>query len=105
MPTILIVDDDATIRQNAHFIIEKGGMKAVMASYGEEGLAKMRTTAVDLVLLDAQMPGMGGLEVLRMMRERHLDVGVIKYSAIKNIRLPLIAIDGVWLNYVTMAFG
>jgi CheY-like chemotaxis protein len=46
MPTILIVDDDATIRQNAHFIIEKGGMKAVMASSGEEGLAKLRASAI-----------------------------------------------------------
>ncbi len=101
MPTILIVDDDATIRHNAHFIIEKGGMKAVMASSGEEGLAKMRTTAIDLVLLDVQMPGMGGLEALRIMRERHPDVGVIMFSVIKDIGVAVEAMHAGALDYVT----
>ncbi len=45
--SILIVDDDPTIRQNIHFILEKGGMKSSMASSGEEGLQRMRTTAFD----------------------------------------------------------
>src|SRR5260370_37730434 len=83
--TILIVDDDANIRQNIHFILEKGGLKPAMASSGEEGLQRMRTTALDLGLLDVQLPGMGGLEALRIMRERHPDVGVIMLSVIKDI--------------------
>src|SRR5882762_7271850 len=61
---ILIVDDDANLRQNINFILEKGGMKSSMASSGEEGIQRMRTTAFDLVLLDVQMPGMGGLEAM-----------------------------------------
>ncbi len=105
MPTILIVDDDATIRHNAHFIIEKGGMKAVMASSGEEGLAKLRTTAIDLVLLDVQMPGMGGLEALRIMRERHPDVGVIMFSVIKDIGVAVEAMHAGALDYVTKDFS
>src|SRR5205807_8605988 len=104
-PTILIVDDDATIRHTAHFILEKGGMKAVMASSGEEGLAKMRTTAVDLVLLDVQMPGMGGLEALRLMRERHPDVGVIMFSVIKDIGVAVEAMHAGALDYVTKDFS
>ncbi|HEX9577424.1 MAG TPA: sigma 54-interacting transcriptional regulator, partial [Myxococcales bacterium] len=105
MPTILIVDDDATIRHNAHFIIEKGGMKAVMASSGEEGLAKLRTTAIDLVLLDVQMPGMGGLEALRIMRERHPDVGVIMFSVIKDIGVAVEAMHAGAIDYVTKDFS
>jgi len=87
--TILIVDDDATIRQNIHFILDRGGMKSAMASSGEEGLQRMRTTAFDLVLLDVQMPGMGGLEALRIMRERHPDVGVIMCSVLKDIAVAV----------------
>src|SRR3989449_7850147 len=83
--SILIVADDANLRQNIHFILEKGGMKSSMASSGEEALQRMRTPAFDLVLLDVQMPGMGGLEALRLMRERHPDVGVIMLSVIKDI--------------------
>src|SRR2546429_8606285 len=82
--SILIVDDDANLRQNIHFILEKGGMKSAMAASGEEALQRMRTTAFDLVLLDVQMPGMGGLEALRIMRERHPDVGVIMCSLLKD---------------------
>src|SRR5437762_7001082 len=91
---ILIVDDDANLRQNIHFILDKGGMKSAMASSGEEALQRMRTTAFDLVLLDVQMPGMGGLEALRIMRERHPDVGVIMCSVLKDIAVAVEAMQG-----------
>ena len=103
--TILIVDDDSTIRQNIHFILEKGGMKSAMASSGEEGLQRMRTTSFDLVLLDVQMPGMGGLEALRIMRERHPDVGVIMLSVIKDIGVAVEAMHTGALDYVTKDFS
>ena len=102
---ILIVDDDGTIRQNMHFILEKGGMKAAMASSGEEALQRMRTTAFDLVLLDVQMPGMGGLEALRIMRERHPDVGVIMASVIKDIAVAVEAMHLGALDYIAKDFS
>src|SRR5712692_9384181 len=105
LASILIVDDDATIRQNIHFILEKGGMKSAMASSGEEGLQRMRTTAFDLVLLDVQMPGMGGLEALRIMRERHPDVGVIMLSVLKDIAVAVEAMHTGALDYVTKDFS
>jgi len=103
--SILVVDDDSTIRQNIQFILEKGGMKSSMASSGEEGLQRMRTTAFDLVLLDVQMPGMGGLEALRIMRERHPDVGVIMLSVLKDIAVAVEAMHTGALDYVTKDFS
>jgi len=103
--SILIVDDDANLRQNIHFILEKGGMKSSMASSGEEALQRMRTTAFDLVLLDVQMPGMGGLEALRIMRERHPDVGVIMCSVLKDIAVAVEAMHTGALDYVTKDFS
>src|SRR5881628_2625652 len=103
--SILIVDDDANLRQNIHFILEKGGMKSSMASSGEEALQRMRTTAFDLVLLDVQMPGMGGLEALRIMRERHQDVGVIMCSVLKDIAVAVEAMHAGALDYVTKDFS
>src|SRR3989442_10195691 len=103
--SILIVDDDANLRQNIHFILDKGGMKAAMASSGEEALQRMRTTAFDLVLLDVQMPGMGGLEALRIMRERHPDVGVIMCSVLKDIAVAVEAMHTGALDYVTKDFS
>ena len=103
--SILIVDDDANLRQNIHFILEKGGMKSSMASSGEEALQRMRTTSFDLVLLDGQMPGMGGLEALRIMRERHPDVGVIMCSVLKDIAVAVEAMHTGALDYVTKDFS
>jgi len=102
---ILIVDDDANLRQNIHFILEKGGMKSSMASSGEEAIQRMRTTAFDLVLLDVQMPGMGGLEALRIMRERHPDVGVIMCSVLKDIAVAVEAMHAGALDYITKDFS
>jgi DNA-binding NtrC family response regulator len=105
LTNILIVDDDSNLRQNIQFILDKGGMKAAMASSGEEALQKLRTTAFDLVLLDVQMPGMGGLEALRIMRERHPDVGVIMCSVIKDIVVAVEAMHAGALDYVTKDFS
>ncbi len=102
---ILIVDDDSNLRQNIQFILDKGGMKAAMAASGEEALQRLRTTAFDLVLLDVQMPGMGGLEALRIMRERHPDVGVIMCSVIKDIVVAVEAMHAGALDYVTKDFS
>src|SRR5438128_7121282 len=87
--SILIVDDDANLRQNIHFILEKGGMKSSMASSGEEALQRMRTSAFDLVLLEVQMPDMGGLEALRLMQERPPDFGVTMCAVVKNIAVTV----------------
>jgi DNA-binding NtrC family response regulator len=65
----------------------------------------MRTTAFDLVLLDVQMPGMGGLEALRIMRERHPDVGVIMCSVLKDIAVAVEAMHTGALDYVTKDFS
>src|SRR5882724_1646897 len=102
---ILIVDDDANLRQNIHFILEKGGMKSSVSSSGEEAIQRMRTTAFDLVLLDVQMPGMGGLEALRIMRERHPDVGVIMCSVLKDIAVAVEAMHAGALDYITKDFS
>ena len=80
-------------------------MKSAMASSGEEGLQRMRTTAFDLVLLDVQMPGMGGLEALRIMRERHPDVGVIMCSVLKDIAVAVEAMHTGAMDYITKDFS
>ncbi|HZX94717.1 MAG TPA: sigma-54 dependent transcriptional regulator [Myxococcales bacterium] len=103
--TVLVVDDEPNIRQNIHFILEKGGMKPLPAASGEEALQLLRTTAVDLVLLDVQMPGMGGMEALRLMRERHPDVGVIMLSVLKEIAVAVEAMHTGALDYVTKDFS
>src|SRR5919199_4362553 len=57
------------------------------------------------ILIVVQMPGMGGLEALRIMRERHPDVGVIMCSVLKDIAVAVEAMHTGALDYVTKDFS
>jgi two-component system KDP operon response regulator KdpE len=65
---ILVVDDEPQIRRVMRLILAGQGYQIVEARSGEEALRKFREFLPDLVLLDLNMPGMGGLEACRTMR-------------------------------------
>jgi two-component system OmpR family response regulator len=65
---ILIVDDDAHIREVLHFALAKAGMETTEAGDGEAALAAVERDRPDLVVLDINMPRMDGLEVCRRLR-------------------------------------
>jgi CheY-like chemotaxis protein len=68
---ILIADDDALIRLIARAIVQKAGMTVVEAADGAEAMAVLDAgEKIDLVLLDLDMPIIGGLDILRKMRGR-----------------------------------
>ncbi|HET7441950.1 MAG TPA: sigma-54 dependent transcriptional regulator [Terriglobales bacterium] len=69
MHSILIVDDEAEIRQSLKGVLEDEGYKANVAESGEACLEQLRKREVDVVLLDVWLPGMDGLETLQKMRE------------------------------------
>ena len=61
---ILVIDDEAGIRDSMRRTLEYQGYQFVGASTGQEGLALIERDPPDLVFLDIKMPGMDGLEVL-----------------------------------------
>ena len=67
--TILIVDDDADIREVLTLVLEMDHLPVLEASDGTEALARVRETpGIALVLLDLMMPNMNGADVLRVMK-------------------------------------
>ena len=71
MPTtILVIDDDAHLREVAQYALEREGFRVETANDGAAGLARARAGGVDLVVLDVMMPEMDGLEVCRQLRSR-----------------------------------
>jgi two-component system phosphate regulon response regulator PhoB len=69
-PFILVVDDDAPILLLMRSLLREFGFEAVAAGSGEEAIAEAQKRTPDLILLDRNMPGMSGDEVLRELRSR-----------------------------------
>jgi two-component system nitrogen regulation response regulator NtrX len=67
-PRILVVDDEASIRESLGRILSYEGYEVLQAATGDEGLRMVEREAPDLVFLDIKMPGMDGLEVLQKLR-------------------------------------
>lgn len=65
---ILIVDDDALIRQLLALILRSAGYSILEAENGKDALDKLRETAIDLVITDLRMPQMDGIELTRELR-------------------------------------
>ena len=65
---ILVIDDEAAIREAMRMILEYDGYECVLAASGPEGLASIERETPDLVFLDIRMPGMDGLDVLDRIR-------------------------------------
>lgn len=66
--TILTVDDSAAIRQMVSFTLKGAGYSVLEASDGNDGLAKAKSSGVNLVITDQNMPGMDGLTLIKALR-------------------------------------
>src|ERR1022692_2559428 len=66
--TVLVVDDDSSTRRALRVTLSGMGFTVVEAARGEEALSLVRVTWFDAVLLDVDMPGMGGVEACRAIR-------------------------------------
>jgi DNA-binding response OmpR family regulator len=69
VPTILAVDDSRAVRTLLRREVKDLGVEVVEAEDGLQALERLRTSRIDLVLLDVTMPRMDGVEALRAMRE------------------------------------
>jgi two-component system nitrogen regulation response regulator NtrX len=67
-PRILVIDDEAAIRDSLKMTLEYQGYEVLTAATGEEGIAQVEREAPDMVFLDVKMPGMDGIEVLQRLR-------------------------------------
>jgi two-component system KDP operon response regulator KdpE len=101
---ILIVDDDPQIRRVMKVILAGQRYEVAEARSGEAALLQLRNVLPDLVLLDLNMPGMGGLETCRAIREGS-DVPIIILSVRREESEKVALLDAGADDYVTKPFG
>ena len=102
--TILIVDDEPQLRRVMLATLSDLGYVVIDAKTGEEALEKFRQESPDLVLLDLNMPGIGGLETCRALRAGS-DVPIVILSVRNAERDKVEALDAGADDYVTKPFG
>jgi CheY-like chemotaxis protein len=78
---ILVVDDDLGVCQSLRDLLTQEGCEVVVATGGREALARLETTAVDLVLSDVVMPDLDGYQVFQEIRRRHIGLPVVLMTA------------------------
>ncbi len=102
--TILLIDDEPQIRRVLRTSLNAKGSRVLDVGSGEEALDLLRRETVDLILLDLNMPGMGGLAVCRAIRAGW-DVPIIVVSVRESDRDKVEALDAGADDYVTKPFS
>ncbi len=102
--TILVVDDEPQIRRVMRVTLSGQGYEILEARSGEEALERFREHLPDLVLLDLNMPGIGGLEACRLLRADS-DVPIVILTVRNTEDEKVQALDAGADDYVTKPFG
>ena len=104
MADVLVVDDDETVREVVVSYLRAGGHDVSEATDGEAALAAMRQRRADIVVLDLMLPGIGGIEVCRRLRDL-TEVPIIMLTALgaENDRLAGLRMGAD--DYVTKPFS
>ncbi len=94
MKTILLVDDDESIQLLYREELREAGYQVVSVYNGNEALGRFKEARPDLVILDIQMPGINGIEVLRQIKTLDASIPVILNSAYQEFKQDL----GTWAS-------
>ena len=101
MSSILIIDDEKSIRKTLTEILSYEGYKIDEAADGEEGLKKFKDKTYDLVLCDIKMPKLDGIEFLERAREINDEVPIIIISGHGNIETAVEAVKKGAYDYIS----
>src|ERR1700692_3693511 len=105
MQTILVIDDDDSLRDTIGLMVENEGFKSVLVADGTTGLEQAFALRPNLILVDLRMPGLSGVEVCKRLRAAGLKTPVTVLSAmgdeIDKVLLLEIGAD----DYVVKPFG
>ncbi|MBI4551423.1 MAG: sigma-54-dependent Fis family transcriptional regulator [Candidatus Latescibacteria bacterium] len=101
---VLIVDDEVDIQEELEDWFEAQGFDVVHASNGMEGLQRIRTEPLDLVILDLQMPGMDGMAVLRQIEAEGIDTTVVVITAYGSVERAVQAMKAGAFDFIPKPF-
>ena len=105
MTTILIVDDEKSMRDFLKILLVKEGYEVIVAGDGEQALAALDKNRIDLVVSDIRMPGISGLELLAKIKDESEDIPVIMITAFASPNDAVQAMKNGAYNYISKPFN
>lgn len=102
---VLVIDDEPPIRRFLRTSLSAQGYSVLEAEDGETGLALLQRNAVDLIVLDLGLPGIGGFDVLKKLRDGGSVIPIIVLSSRDDETGKVMALDIGADDYVTKPFG
>jgi DNA-binding NtrC family response regulator len=99
--TILVVDDDESVRVVVQMQLEEAGYQVLTAPNAKEGLSLADEYSPSLVITDLKMPGESGMDVLRNIRAEHPETAVVMITAFGTIQTAVEAMKSGAYDYVT----
>jgi DNA-binding NtrC family response regulator len=102
---LLIVDDERSIREACREVAQSLGFTAYVADSAEHAYRLLDTQTFDAVLLDLRLPGAGGLEVLRRVKERRPEAVVVVVTGYATVQSAVQAMKNGAYDYVTKPFS
>lgn len=79
-PLVLIIDDDASVRSGLKVVLKMKNYQVATAADAEAALVRIARRTPDLVVVDCQLPGLSGAEVVRHIRDQHPDLPILGIS-------------------------
>lgn len=101
---VLVIDDERDIRDGCERILSRMGCQVTKAADGEEGLAILDRRPVWVVLLDLKMPGMGGIELLPIIKERRPEILVIVITGYATLEMAVEAMKRGAYDFIAKPF-
>ena len=105
MQHILVVDDEPEILSAVSHLLLRNGFEVKVAADGLQALGVVMASQIDLVLLDIAMPQLDGLDVLRVLRERHPELAIIMLTVRDDERTKLHGFELGADDYITKPFA
>jgi DNA-binding NtrC family response regulator len=97
---VLIVDDEAAIRESLETLLDMEGYEVESAETAEEGLARLGERSYDLVLLDLSLPDRSGMDLLPELAANHPEIPVIMITAYGTVENAVTAMQSGAVNFV-----
>jgi DNA-binding response OmpR family regulator len=97
---ILVIDDEAALRQSLARILQKVGYQVTTAENADQGLTFIESTSFDLVFMDLRMPGMAGLDALKLLHSQYPDLPVVLFTAQPDLNSAVEALRNGATDYL-----